>query len=246
MIDKHLSGNQLKLIAAVSMLADHVGYLLIGDGTILPLKAEGVPYAFWWIVYLVCRVIGKAAFPIFAFLLVEGYFHTRNWRKYALRLGIFALVSEIPFDLVDEQKLVSWRMQNVFFALLLGLLMIRILEHIRRHMAGEIGLLLQLLVIGLSCGCAWAMHVDYDYIGIMMIALCYWFRQEREQLCMMGFVWMGVMMRHIYYLPGYAAAFLLIWFYNGKRGGRKIKQYGFYLFYPVHLVILYLIYKILF
>ncbi|MDD3254028.1 MAG: TraX family protein [Lachnospiraceae bacterium] len=242
---KRLNGNQLKLIAVVSMMLDHIGYIIIGSGIVPELYEAGKPYAFWWVLYMVFRALGRVAFPVYAFLLVEGFMHTRDWRRYALRLGIFALISEIPFDLAITNEMMDLRIQNVFFTLLLGLFMLRILEEVRHRAAGTGGQLLQFLVIGVFCGIAWWMHTDYDYIGIMMIALCYWFYQGREQLCMMGFLWMALMLRQLYYVPGYVLAFLLIYLYNGKRGTAKGK-YAFYLFYPAHLLVLYGIFRICF
>ena len=260
-----LNGNQLKLIAVISMLLDHFGFLLVGKGCMVPLMNAGEPYGGWWIFYNVLRMAGRVAFPVFCFLLVEGFLHTKNWKKYVLRLGIFAAVSEVPFDLVDAGTLIGPAMQNVFFTLLIGFLMMKVLETAGGwlspepdgpHGAGaghglgaasrtELTLLLQLVVIVLFCGAAWILKTDYDYIGIMLIALFYWFRCDRQKLCVFGFVWMSVMMRKLLYLPGFALAFMLIYFYTGERGKWKGK-YFFYLFYPVHLLILTWIYNLVF
>lgn len=251
-----LNGNQLKLIAVVSMLLDHIGFLLVGDGIILPRLETGEPLGGWWILYCVLRMVGRIAFPIFCFLLVEGFVHTRDWKRYALRLAAFAAVSEIPFDLMSSLEAVYWGAQNVFFTLLLGLLMMKALETVEARMSqGSAGRLggwkLQgagiaiLVVIVLFCGAAWLLRTDYDYIGIMLIALFYWFRTDRLRLCALGFVWMSVTMRVLYFIPGLALGFLMIYFYNGQRGKWKGK-YAFYLFYPLHLMILYGIYHVVF
>jgi len=93
----------LKSIAIVTMLTDHVG-------------AGLYPSQLWM------RAVGRLAFPIFAFLLCEGYFHTRSVKRYAIRLGVFALISEIPFDLLHGGKLFDAGYQNIFFTLLISLL----------------------------------------------------------------------------------------------------------------------------
>ena len=92
---------QLKWIAVITMIIDHTGAVLFPDD-------------------MVFRYIGRIAFPIFCFLLVEGFFHTRDVRKYMLRLGLFALISEIPYDLAFRDTVLEFEHQNVFFALLLG------------------------------------------------------------------------------------------------------------------------------
>ena len=112
--ERGLNGNQLKLIAVVSMLLDHIGVVL-ADGEL----------------YDLLRILGRAAFPIYAFLLVEGFFHTGSWKKYALRLGVFAGMSECFYDLALTGHPVDWRCQNVFLTLLLGLLMMQVLSWLR-------------------------------------------------------------------------------------------------------------------
>ena len=91
----------LKMIAIISMLTDHVGCILFPDE-------------------LIFRAIGRIAFPIFCFLVVEGFFHTRNTWNYLMRLCIFAILSEIPFDLAFFGKVFYLQKQNVFMTLALG------------------------------------------------------------------------------------------------------------------------------
>ena len=106
---KGLSGSTLKLIAIVSMLIDHVAAAVI----------VRVLYAGHWTeqlyqIYRVMRSVGRIAFPIFCFFLVEGFEHTRDRKKYALRLFLFALISEIPFDLAFSAEILEVQYQNVF------------------------------------------------------------------------------------------------------------------------------------
>lgn len=246
-----LSGNQLKLIAVVTMLLDHIGYLLVGQGCVVPRMMAGEPYQDWWMlysVYSVLRMTGRVAFPVFCFLLVEGFLHTKNWKKYALRLGLFALISEVPFDLFDTGMAVSWETQNVFFVLFLGLLMLKCLQLLEARMPDGIagaGLWLELAVIGGFCIAAWLVRADYNYIGIMLIAVLYLFRRDPVRMCLMGFIWMALMQRTLYLLPGFAAGFLAIYCYSGQRGKWRGK-YFFYLFYPVHLLVLAMVNYIIF
>ena len=124
------SGSALKWFAVLIMLVDHIGACLL---EVFVLNYYGVsPLAgridnlyFWLSLDSVLRGIGRAAFPIFCFLLVEGAVHTRSPRKYLLRLASFALISEIPFDLALHNQPFYWGTQNVFFTLLAGLLVIQ-------------------------------------------------------------------------------------------------------------------------
>lgn len=236
------NGNQLKLIAVAGMLLDHIGVLLIGYGILMGMMPEQKEYASWYLLYCILRIVGRVAFPIYAFLLTEGFFHTRDWKKYAVRLGMFALISEIPFDLLAWQQPVDWRTQNVFFTLFLGLLMLKVLEIMEHRlpaqnfMASE--MVPQFSVVCAFCLLAWLIRTDYDYTGILLIAMFYWFRYNRQKMCCLGLVWMTVMMGNLFYVPGLALAFWLIYRYDGTRGSNKGK-YAFYWVYPVHLLVLY-------
>ena len=156
------NGNQLKLIAVVSMLIDHMAYLFIGVGMLTPALQAGEEFSALFLLYRVLRAIGRTAFPVFCFLLVEGFLHTKSRRRYAIRLGIFSLISEIPFDLLisGTRLFVDWSSQNVMITLFLGLLMMEVLERLdirkknaldqgRSHISGAFqpDLLAQLFVI---------------------------------------------------------------------------------------------------
>ena len=121
-----LSGNALKGIACALMFIDHIGAVvlryLIFSGVWT--RAKEVPFSLSPpdALYVVCRLIGRCAFPLFLFLLVEGAAHSRSRLLYALRLFLFGLLSEIPFDLGISHTLVNWKRQNVMFTLFLSLL----------------------------------------------------------------------------------------------------------------------------
>lgn len=126
-----ISGSTIKIIAVVAMFLDHSAAAVLARYLVEGIKgatAAGTAQiwlsenAAWYDVYDVMRGIGRLGFPIFCFLLVEGYQRTRDVRKYALRLGLFALISEVPFDLAICGKVVHPGYQNVYFTLLLGLL----------------------------------------------------------------------------------------------------------------------------
>ena len=211
MPQKGLSGSTLKLIAIITMLIDHIGAAVIAR-----LLIAGQGSEMLYKIYYAMRAVGRVAFPIFCFLLVEGFFYTGSRKKYALRLFGFALLSEIPFDLAFSGKILEFGYQNVFFTLLIGLLTI---------------MLLVIITFGGMCA-AYLLHTDYDAKGVLAILVFYMTRQMRGLQIVAGclaFCWE---------LPA-IVAFIPIAFYNGKRGWNI--KYLFYAFYPVHLLVLYLI-----
>lgn len=143
---KGVTGSTLKLIAIITMLIDHTAATILVR-TLIARGIEGLgnsntqatldfmrDNAVIYGVNIIMRLIGRIAFPIFCFLLVEGFVHTHNKWKYALRLGIFALISEIPFDLAFNSKLFDFSYQNVFFTLLIGLLVMMGFEIVREKL----------------------------------------------------------------------------------------------------------------
>lgn len=230
---KGISGSSLKLLAVVTMLIDHIAaailarYIKIGGAELLSSSLYGI--------YFLMRSIGRLAFPIYCFLLVEGFDHTRSRKKYALRLFLFALVSEIPFDLAFNSKVLEFGYQNVFFTLFLGLVTIMILSEVEKHQEWNVVLRILLFAVIIAAGmsAAYALKTDYSYLGVMCIVVLYLFRVRRLPQVLAGcaaFFW--------WELPA-VLAFIPIYFYNGKRGWNI--KYFFYLFYPLHLLILYLI-----
>lgn len=225
-----VSGSTLKLIAVVTMLIDHVAAAVLAR---LIITGQGTQTLYQ--IYLGMRDIGRIAFPIYCFLLVEGFEHTRNRKKYALRLFLFALVSEVPFDLAFSGTLLEFGYQNVFFTLLVGLLTIMAFDAVYTksewHQAVRVVLLVVIAAGGMCL--AYLMQTDYDAMGVMVILVLYLTRKIRGLQILAGclaFCW--------WELPA-IVAFIPIAFYNGKRG-LKIK-YLFYAFYPLHLLILYLV-----
>jgi len=214
----------LKLIAITSMLIDHVAAVFI--------PANSWPY-------LICRLIGRLAFPIYAFLIVEGFYHTRNIKKYLLRLGIFALISEVPFDLAFYNKWFYGKHQNIFFTLFLGLLtiyLINMAENKYKEKMLVVNLVNTAITLA-SCFLAVLLKTDYKFTGILLIVAFYLFRGNK----LMSAITMVILSGNI--IQAFSALSIIpISFYNGKKG-RNIK-YLFYVFYPAHLIILYLIHLI--
>lgn len=229
-----MNGLTLKIIAMVTMLIDHITAVLIPEDTLA---------------YMIGRSIGRLAFPIFCFLLVEGLLHTKDIRKYLLSLGIFALLSEIPFDLAFAQSFTpssSQYHQNVFFTLFIGLAVIYILKiidqyplNINKTLGSILKVIVNILVIALGCIAADSLYTDYAAMGILIIAAFYLFRNNKIILIFTLFLIIGLHSLEILSI----FSMIFIWFYNGERGP-KINKYIFYAFYPVHIFVIYLISKL--
>lgn len=221
---KILSQEALKLIACVTMLLDHIG------ATIFPSA--------------VLRIIGRISFPIFCFLLAEGIAHTRNPKKYALRLLIGALLAEIPFDLLFYGS-VSFVHQNVMITLLLGFLMV-----IWARKTGN--MMVPFAVCYLA---AVFLRTDYSGFGIGLIGL-FFITREHPRKFLIQLIGVAILMwimggmeislgviRLPIQLFG-VLAMVPIFLYSGVKSTRNVWiRRGFYLFYPVHLVILLILQK---
>ena len=204
-----LDSFQLKCIAIVSMALDHTGAVLY-------------PSQIW------LRCLGRIAFPIFCFLIVEGFFHTRDVRRYMGRLGVFALISEIPYDLAFRGVPLEYAHQNVFFTLLIGIGMMVLLERNREWPVKAVILLLAMWLAVL-------IRSDYNFRGVLLIFVFYIFHESRWLAVTAGGLWnflyQGVIQKYG------VLSVLPLALYNGERG-RKMK-YFFYIFYPAHLLLLY-------
>ena len=227
-----LSGGALKWLAVLLMLIDHLGasllevFVLNGYGNSL-ISLSTQQAIFWWRADRILRYVGRSAFPIFCFLLVEGAVHTKNTKKYLGRLFAFALLSEIPFDLALRNSIPWWNHQNVFFTLTLGLLVIFVFQ---RSAGREWRGFLTLAIAAVLAECC---QTDYGSAGILVMAAMYLLREKRGFALAAAYLLLAISGRiELYSLPG----FLLLFFYNGERG-RQPKRF-FYWFYPAHLLVL--------
>lgn len=234
-----LSGSTLKIIAMITMLIDHIGAALLwslpgcSQDNVTPLF-NGCPFTLYEL-YRACRNIGRIAFPIYCFLLVEGFFHTKSKEKYAIRLFLFALLSEIPFDLAFNNTFFTFKMQNVFWTLLFGFICLMLLgKHKQFAMKKALNPNAQtsnhLCIVLFFVGLATILKTDYYGLGIILIVIFYEFHTDLKKACITGyfsFLWE----------PFCFPAFLLMPLYNGKKG--LSLKYLFYLFYPLHLLVLY-------
>lgn len=212
-----ISSFWLKNIAALTMLIDHIGAMFFNEIT-----------AF--------RIVGRIAFPIYCFLLVEGFFHTSDVKKYMIRLFTFAVISELPFNMLAAKHVFDFGYQNVFFTLFIGLAMISAMQRIvsknRNPMYNSVYLIVAMVL-------AYVLKTDYSVYGIAVIYIFYCFRERRVQGCM-GLAVASVLGGLIQTAAVLAVPFIML--YNGKKGPKladnKLVKYGFYIFYPVHILIL--------
>ena len=184
------------------------------------------------------RIVGRIAFPIYCFLLVEGYFHTKDIKKYASRLLIFALISELPFDLAFYNRL-GFVHQNIFFTLFIGLIAIYFLD----NKDGKYNLNRNVIIIVAGI-LSIVLSVDYNIFGIIYILTFYYtYNYSKLKRIAISGVFMFITNLLINPLQQFSILALpLIYFYNGELGPKnKILQMTFYTAYPLHLFIFYVI-----
>lgn len=227
----------LHILAMVFMLCDH-------------LWATVVPGNDW------LTDIGRIAFPIFAFMIVEGYFYTKSLKKYVGRLFLFALISEIPFNLVMGSSLFYPFHQNVLWTFLIGVLLICLNEKAKKtgklwlRILTGIGTVCLAFVLGLIA------FVDYHYAGVLTVLVFYFFRGRKwwhlvgQLLCLYylnvevlsGFYYEVSVFGHTMNVvrQGFALLALVpIWLYRGTQGPyNKVIKNVYYWFYPMHLLVL--------
>lgn len=217
-----VSADLLKWIAIITMFIDHIGAAVVEKTNIYLL-----PYG--KVLDFTLRFIGRLAFPIFCFLLIEGFYHTRSRKKYLCNLLIFALISELPFEISFLGEIV-FGFRNVYWTLAIGMIMMLLFEKIKESALEKINLWF-FLTIAACAILAEIVHTDYGAIGIILIYILYKLRDDRKQQCICGAIATA-------YEITAPIAFLLIYKYNGVRKQKHLK-YFFYAFYPLHLLFLY-------
>lgn len=213
----------LKIIGVITMLFDHVGDAIIGK-------------------FSFCNLIGRIAFPIFAFQAVQGYIYTKDFKKHMLKLFIFACISQIPFMLFLSTFTEEILTLNIFFTLFLGLLALFVYDKCKNKVLGFLFVILTSII-------AYFIHVDYGAFGILLMFCFYFFKDKKGSmaittivLCFLRFVPDIIATPVLWYIYIQCAIFtalslIFILFYNKKEGPKA--KYFFYIFYPLHLLILY-------
>lgn len=233
-----LTSNQLRGLALFFMLLDHMWATVVGGQ-----------------MWMTC--VGRMAFPIFAFLIGEGYAHTHDFKAYAKRLFWFGVISEIPFNMMMISAPIFPFHQNVMFTLLLGLLSIHLWEQTLQQK--ELVPRLKKLALCFLCIIGGGVFMtDYGMMGVVTVLL-FWVCRNlpyRWAFQLAGMIVLNVFAAEGQVFPlsvgsftwdfplqGFAVfALLFIWLYNGEKGSKnKWLQYGTYAFYPVHMLVLSLI-----
>ena len=222
---KFLTQEYLKILACLLMLLDHIGHLNLVPGF-----------------YTELRTIGRLAFPIFCFLLCEGFLHTRSKKNYLIRLGIGMLLAEIPFDLFSVGYITGQR-QSVMVTLFLAFVMALLMEKTNR-------IWLKVLLVVPFYFLADLLKTDYAGAGVLVAAIFLLTDKLPQKLLIqtvlifiaMFFVesWKVTIFGIRFPLQLFGVfAMVPIALYNGKKTSHNpVLQWGFYLFYPVHMLIL--------
>ena len=233
-----LDGFALKWIAIVSMVIDHFGSIIL-DGILAPYRVNGMirfTADMPWLIRsapmikTVCEALGSVAFPIFCYLLVEGFLHTRSRIRYGLRMGLFASISEIPCNLAHSRTVWHPSLQNVLFTLCIGVFTLYAVAWAQARFAGrQTASILSVAGITLAgAGLAFLVRSEYVFLGIICIVLLYVLRANRYwQLA--GFAPLLIVSPWILMAVPPVAA------YNGQRGHGS--KYFFYVFYPAHFLV---------
>lgn len=225
------SRKAIQWIAALTMVLDHIGYIF-------------VPPEQWPVCYEFLRLLGRLSFPLFCFMMAEGAQYTKDSARYIGRIAVFAVLSEIPFDLAFSDRLFDMTKQNVLFTLLLGLLALQSIRRAQEYFAQNRGFAALSGFGGVVVCAALAelLHTDYGCFGVLLVAAFYLGRRsftKRLMLVLPVLFFMGVI--------EWAGAFSLYFvkYYNPENPDRMPKWF-LYFFYPGHLLVLYGISKLLF
>ncbi|MFV0361785.1 MAG: TraX family protein [Suipraeoptans sp.] len=210
-----ISGYGLKLIAVFTMLIDHIGYILFPQ-------------------YVWLRWIGRISYPIFAFLIAEGFIHTSNLKKYISRMFIFALVTEICYDLAFFNTFWYSGRQNVLFTFTIALALL--------YCILDFSIPIQILAAVAAYLLAYVINADYNFMGVALVLIIFFMRRNKKYQSL------GIILWNLCYIPSFqvvgALSSIFTLLYNGERG--RSTKYLFYIFYPGHLLALYLIKRFLF
>ncbi|EJU24750.1 protein TraX [Peptoanaerobacter stomatis] len=216
------NGEQLKYLAFISMLIDHINNAIIvpmldGEGFLLHLSN-------------IFSVLGRIAFPIFVFFIVEGFFKTSNRKKYLTNLIIFGVISEVPFDMFTSKTYFNPYWNNMMFTLALCLITIWIIDRLKKNIGKKIfWYLVSIFIVAIFSFLAMALSLDYDYHAIIVAYLFYIFYDK--PILGAGLAYISII-KELYSFLGFAMTIT----YNGERG-RQYKHLN-YFFYPLHILIL--------
>lgn len=235
------SHNALVIIAMFTMFLDHFALIIIQGG-----KLYGYDYALyqnaiklpearkWIIIYTILRMIGRISFPIYSFLIVEGFRKSNNVFKYIIRILILAIISEVPFDLMIFNKLSieCLQVQNVLWTFFVALIMLSVIKFM-----SNLPVALTIFPTVIAAIITFFLRADYWLEGIILIYIFYMFRHDLNMKCLLALIVTFVMSFAKYNGAGILSIFF-IYFYDGTKGYLDLKRIH-YLFYPLHMLLLY-------
>ena len=220
-----LNSNSLKIIAILAMVLDHVAIAFISLTN---------PF------YYVLRIIGRLTAPLMFYCLANGFFYTRNKFKYGARLLLFAIISQVPYSLFAKEKIFIYDDYNVIFTLFLSFIFLYGFYDVKNTIS-------KILLLVLSCSLS--LLCEYGLFGISLVWMFYMFRDSKYKtlmytlLCFLYLIIMTIIERSIIFFVIFTGLFLSVPLFNmdsGKKGKWNLK-YLFYIFYPAHLIVFYLI-----
>ena len=232
-MNKRINSFTLHILAMIFMVSDHLWNIFF-------------PNQVW------LYVIGRLAFPIFAFMIVEGFFRTKNRKKYLIRIFIFAIISEIPFNLFSSLAIravimLFYPYNNVLWTFLIALCGLSLLEKIEKSkkLNKIIKFVGKIIISFISIMMAYLIKSDYLGYGVITVLIFYFFREKNYRNIFFQAVFIAFFGKEIFIKVQIFAIFSLpiIWLYNGKQGiHNNFIKYMFYFFYPLHLLLIIAIY----
>ena len=230
--DNQLSVNQLKIIAAAAMFLDHFASVFLPHNELLS---------------LVFRVLGRTAAPVFCFFIAQGYYYTSNLKKYIIRLLIFALISHIPYNLAFGLSLSPLAATSVIWPLAMGLMALAAIKSEKIHF------IFKLLITGACCALSYT--ANWNFFAVLWIVgfgIYHGnFRRQIASFCIIGAAYLAWQLRRYgffhtiypqWFQPGIFLAIPLLALYSGRQGKKsKFTAWFFYVFYPAHLILLFLL-----
>lgn len=232
-----LSGFTLKRIAVVSMVIDHIGSFLLTpllrsgavDGTLVVTAENAGRFQTLLLLKSICDILGRLAFPLFCFLMVEGFLHTRDRGRYGLRMAVFALISELPFDLAHYQTPLAPQLQNVMVTLAVSIFTLLLITWGEaRTDSVSIRYVVTALITVAGAGVAFLLRGEYVFLGVLT-AVGFYLLRDKGYFRLLGLLPLLIVS------PWVCLAAPLILLYNGERG--QGSKWFFYLFYPIHFLV---------
>ena len=236
----------LKLFAMFFMLIDHIGFVFLQN-------EETISQ------YIAFRRVGRLAFPIFCFLIVNGYLKTSNKFNYIKRLGLFAIISEPFFDVGFFNEL-TLEHQNVFFTLTFGFIVMMAIDKIKELFYREehpiasniIIIMFSFPIVGFFAALGEELNIDYGWFGVLLISLMHFVYPDNSKVskikvCIMiiiANIIYAIMIQSTTEMYSILSIFFILLYNDKKVKVNKFLKYFFYAFYPLHIFILYLIHLI--